>query len=219
VNDADEVLVLRREVAELKAALAEAQGRRPPREEQSVQRATQTEYELVILAGALPSRIDPRDTVARALFGEAIANVCFRIYKSPGFQVYSAISAVASAPGVVLGVSGIYSVLGWAPLSILPTALLLISVLNSKMIRLVMGTFAFVSLALLTTFIVGVWLYVVSFDPPRVLSILTVGYTFFYCLVSDSRLPVKNKHSAVARMSFLGIVASGWVFIVLFCEL
>jgi len=203
--------------AELRAALNDARGERLVRNATKSRQET-SRFELVLHAENLPDTIDPRDTLIKAAAGAHAADTLFRIYKSPYYAVYSAAASPFTAMGIILGICGIYSVLGWASVVSWPDFVCTLLLHNMQMLRKVMRTFGFVALVLLISFIFGVWIDAVHYEAPRVLAVVTLGWGLLTGLLGDARRPVKKTHGWFSNLIYLGFITCGWTVILLYCE-
>jgi len=217
----------KRKIAELEAALdrAAAHGEivlralpNPLVAKHGLEEKGASTYEIIVLDGKLPSRIDPRDNVALRLFGPKVSDALFRIFRAPAVLMWAAIVTPLAGCCAVLGISGVYSYLGWACLSVWPSTILVFAFHNVHVLRCIFYSFAFRTLMMLNVFVIGVLLDAVSFEAPRVAAILSLALALFMGLVGDARRPVKHSHGILLSVNHVALSVCGWALIILFCE-
>jgi hypothetical protein len=124
--------------------------------------------------------VDQRDTIAKVLFGDQIANQLFMYSSSTWIKLFntffSAIGVTAAAASLI-GVPNEYEYIGYISLITLPGFALHMAFFNIVILKKLLTTFTFWALnGFILIFFLG-GMAMVKFEPPRVIVIFVISLT------------------------------------------
>jgi len=182
---------------------------------------TKTVFKPVIV-GFEEILVDPRETLALALFGPRFAAFMFSLWFTDNLEhryskirIFSMLLMYASGICAILSLFGIKPELGWASFASLPMFFQTVLNYNSKLLRRVLATFECQCLIALDMVAIGSLMDAVYFQTPRVLALCVVGLGLFLVTILDARTCTTTPNKPLI-INMLGYVLAAWFTLIFF---
>lgn len=159
------------------------------------------------LSPAMSAAIDPRDTLARALFGAERSDLIFKLRNRSRLMLGAA--AMTSMVCAFLSVTGQVSEAGWGCLAGIPPAIGQTLFVHRALARILFARFETLVFLFLSVVFVICLVDIVQYDPPRVVAVVMVFLGMLWVSLLDARIPSRSKSSVGRRVLSVSIVAWG----------